>query len=202
LNSGGGLQQKHTVYHGVQLELVGDFLMTNNEPYPPYSGYGTVPVMVECMPYLPPAGVGVSADAGDAPTQTPVLIKEAKLFLTTYTSGQNAGITLGACPMLRTSVRFETNKQGPVKFDLHRYPGGSTSHTVNAEAESGKFFARYEKNESLSSTTSVQYKAQSTTPTGGNTGWKHITVHCGGGLAPNRAQRPIPTRAIPPSRCT
>jgi hypothetical protein len=111
LNSGGGLQQKHTVYHDVQLELVGEFLMTNNEPYPPYSGYGTVPVMVECMPHLPPAGVGVAVDAGDAPTQTPVLIKEAKLFLTTYTNGQNAGITLGTCPMLRTSVRFETNKQ-------------------------------------------------------------------------------------------
>ena len=104
--------------------------------------------------------------------------------------------------MLRTSVRFETNKQGRVTFDLHRYPGGSTSHTVNAEAESGKFFAHYEKNKSFSSTTSVQYKAQSTTPTGGNTGWKHITVHCGGGLAPIRAQRPIPTLAIPPSRCT
>jgi hypothetical protein len=126
-----------------------------------------------------------------------VLIKEAKLFLTTYTNGQNAGITLGTCPMLRTSVRFETNKQGPVKFDLHRYPGGSTSHTVNAEAESGKFYARYEKNESFNSTTSIQYKAQSTTPTGGNTGWKHITVHCGGGLAPNPSSTSNPDAGNP-----
>ena len=64
---------------------------------------------------------------------TPMIIKEAKLFLTTYHTGQNDNVTLGGCPSLKTTVRFETNKSGPVSFDLNRFPGGMTSHTVNAE---------------------------------------------------------------------
>ena len=116
-----------------------------------------------------------------------MIIKEAKLFLTTYHTGQNDNVTIGACPLLKTTVRFETNKSGPVSFDLNRFPGGMTSHTVNAEydAGAGKFYARYEKGESFDSTTNLQYMAQSTTPLGGNTGWKDITIHCGGGLVPD-----------------
>jgi hypothetical protein len=74
-----------------------------------------------------------------------------------------------------------------VSFDLNRFPGGMTSHTVNAEfdAGAGKFYARYEKSESFDSTTNLQYMAQSSSPLGGNTGWKDITIHCGGGLAPD-----------------
>ena len=84
-------------------------------------------------------------------------------------------------------MRFETSKSGPVSFDLNRFPGGMTSHTVNSEFDpgSGKFYARYEKGESFESTTNLQYMAQSTAPLGGNTGWKDITIHCGGGLAPD-----------------
>jgi hypothetical protein len=182
LNVGQGIHEKHTAWHGVQLELVGYFLTTNNEEYPPYSGYGEVSVPVECLPYQ-------SASNNIAPNgvNDPLLIKEAKLFLTTYSNGQNTGMTLGGCPMLKTTVRFETNKAGPVSFELNRFPGGMTSHTVNAELEpgSGKFYARYQKSESFQSTTSLQYMAQSTSPSAGNTGWKDITIHCGGGLAPD-----------------
>jgi hypothetical protein len=187
LNVGNGIHQKHTDFHAVQLELVGNFRMTNGGHYPAYSGYGTVAVPVECMPYLAGSNdEAVGAGGGDG-IQSPLLIKEAKLFLTTYTNGQNTGITLGACPTLRTTVRFETNKAGPVTFDLHRFPGSTTSHTVNAEFEAGtgKFYARYQKHESFNTTTSLQYKAQSTSPSAGNTGWKDIIIHCGGGLAPN-----------------
>ena len=94
---------------------------------------------------------------------TPMIIKEAKLFLTTYHGGQNDNVTLGGCKVLKTTVRFETNKSGPVSFDLNRFPGGMTSHTVNAEfdAGAGKFYARYEKGESFDSTTNLQYMAQS-----------------------------------------
>ena len=118
-----------------------------------------------------------------------MIIKEAKLFLTTYHTGQNENVTIGACPSLKTTVRFETNKSGPVSFDLNRFPGGMTSHTVNAEydAGAGKFYARYEKGELFDSTTNLQYMAQSTTPLGGNTGWKDIAIHCGGGLVPVRS---------------
>ena len=52
-------------------------------------------------------------------------------------------------------------------------------------AGSGKFYARYEKGKSFESTTNLQYMAQSTAPLGGNTGWKDITIHCGGGLVPD-----------------
>jgi hypothetical protein len=72
-----------------------------------------------------------------------MIIKDAKLFLTTF-AGQNDGITMKGCKALKTTVRFETNKTGPVSFDLNRFPGGATSHTVEAEydAGDGKFYAR------------------------------------------------------------
>jgi hypothetical protein len=94
---------------------------------------------------------------------------------------------MDGCKALNTTVRFETNKAGPVSFDLNRFPGGASSHTVNAEfdADAGKFYARYEKSETFESTTNLQYMAQSTSPLGGNTGWKDITIHCGGDLAPD-----------------
>src|SRR6478672_4962273 len=60
LNVGGGIHQKQTFWHGVELELLGYFNMKNDDPYPPYSGYGTVQVPVECLPYQPASG-GVSA---------------------------------------------------------------------------------------------------------------------------------------------
>jgi hypothetical protein len=109
LSVGEGIHEKHTIWHGVQLELHGLYVMTNGGEYPDYSGYGTVPVMVECMPYLPASG-GVTVSEGDHPNRTPLTIKEAKLFLTTYSNGQNTGNTLEACPMLKTTVRFETSK--------------------------------------------------------------------------------------------
>ena len=125
----------------VELELVGYFNATNDQPYPPYSGYGTVLVPVECLPYKGASGdVAVSGgDNGNAP----LIIKDAKLFLTTY-AGQNDGVTMKGCKALKTTVRFETNKTGPVSFDLNRFPGGATSHTVEAEydAGDGKFYAR------------------------------------------------------------
>jgi hypothetical protein len=182
-NVGNGIHQKHAFWHGVELELIGYFDMTNYMPYPPYSAYGTVQVPVECLPYQG----GVTVSGGDSANEAPLIIKDAKLFLTTYHNGQNDGVTIGACPLLKTTVRFETSKSGPVSFDLNRFPGGMTSHTVNAEFDpgSGKFYARYEKGESFDSTTNLQYMAQSTSPLGGNTGWKDITIHCGGGLAPD-----------------
>jgi hypothetical protein len=183
-NVGNGIHQKHTFWHGVELELIGYFDMTNHKPYPPYSGSGTVQVPVECLPYQGASGdVTVSGgDHGDGP----MIIKDAKLFLTTY-SGQNTGVTMGGCKALKTTVRFETNRAGPVNFDLNRFPGGVTSHTVDAafDAGAGKYYARYEKSESFKSTTNLQYMAQSTAPLGGNTGWKDITIHCGGDLAPD-----------------
>ena len=51
LDVGGDIHQMHNFWHGVELELVGRFNMTNDENYPPYSGYGTVQVPVECLPY-------------------------------------------------------------------------------------------------------------------------------------------------------
>ena len=133
LDVGQGIHQKHTFWHGVELELVGYFNMTNDDNYPPYSGYGTVAVPVECLPYQGASG-DVTVSGGDS--NAPMIIKEAKLFLTTY-SGQNDGVTLGGCKALKTTVRFETNKSGPVSFDLNRFPGGMTSHTVNAEFDPG-----------------------------------------------------------------
>jgi hypothetical protein len=102
------------------------------------------------------------------------------------------GVTMKGCKALKTTVRFETNKSGPVSFDLNRFPGGATSHTVDAEYDTGdgKFYARYEKSETFESTTNLQYMAQSTAPLGGNTGWKDITIHCGGGLADTGASDP------------
>jgi hypothetical protein len=176
LDVGQGIHQKHTFWHGVELELVGYFNMTNDDNYPPYSGYGSVAVPVECLP---------SQSASDElkTVDTPMIIRDAKLFLTTY-SGQNESVTLGGCKALKTTVRFETSKSGPVSFDLNRFPGGMTRHTVNAEFDpgAGKFYARYEKSETFKRTTNLQYMAQSTSPLGGNTGWKDITIHCGGGL--------------------
>lgn len=194
LETGNGIHQKHSVWHGVQLELVGRFKMTNQENYPPYSGYGEVSVPVECLPYQ-----SASNDVAPNGVNDPLLIKEAKLFLTTYSNGQNTGMTLGGCPMLKTTVRFETNKAGPVSFELNRFPGGMTSHTVNSEFEqaSGKFYARYQKSESFQSTTNLQYMAQSTAPSAGNTGWKDITIHCGGGLAPDTSSSNPDANTVP-----
>jgi hypothetical protein len=184
LDVGGGIHQKHNFWHGVELELVGLFYMTNDEPYPPYSGYGSVQVPVECLPYQGASDKLTTVD-------TPMIIKDAKLFLTTF-AGQNDGVTMKGCKALKTTVRFETNKSGPVSFDLNRFPGGATSHTVDAEydAGDGKFYARYEKSETFETTTNLQYMAQSTAPFGGNTGWKDITIHCGGGLADTGASDP------------
>ena len=147
LDVGGGIHQKHTFWHGVELELLGYFNMTNDDTYPPYSGYGTVQVPVECLPYQAASG-DVTVSGGDQ-RNPPMIIHEARLFLTTYHNGQNEGVTIGACPLLKTTVRFETNKAGPVSFDLNRFPGGMTSHTVNAEfdAGTGKYYARYEERE-------------------------------------------------------
>jgi len=183
LGDGAGIQEKQTFWHAVELELVGLFMATNGENYPPYSAYGTVIVPVECLPYAPGAG-DVSDGAGDSPNATPPRIKEARLFLTTFSGGKNQGVTMGACATLETTVRFETDKAGPVSFDLHRFPGGMTSHTVNAslDASSGKYYARYQKKESFKSTTVLQYMAESTAPLDGNTGWEDSTIHCGGGL--------------------
>jgi hypothetical protein len=183
LDVGGGIHQKHNFWHAVELELVGYFHMTNSQDYPPYSGFGTVQVPVECLPYQGASG-DVTVSGGDS--NAPMIIKDAKLFLTTY-SGQNDGVTMAGCKALKTTVRFETSKAGPVSFDLNRFPGGMTSHTINAEFDvgAGKFYARYEKSETFQSTTSLQYMAQSSSPLGGNTGWKDITIHCGGNLAPD-----------------
>jgi hypothetical protein len=51
---------------------------------------------------------------------------------------------MGNCKALKTTVGFETNKAGRISFDLNRFPGGVTSHTINAEfdAGAGKFYAR------------------------------------------------------------
>lgn len=188
LDVGGGVHQKQTFWHGVELELVGYFTKTHklgtDTQFPPYSGFGTVQVPVECLPYQ---GASDSLTTVD----TPMIIKDAKLFLTTY-AGQNDGVTMKGCKALKTTVRFETNKSGPVSFDLNRFPGGATSHTVDAEydAGDGKFYARYEKSETFEATTNLQYMAQSTTPLGGNTGWKDITIHCGGGLTDTDSSDP------------
>ena len=183
LNDGGAIGQKQTFWHAVELELVGRFAMTNGDWYPPYSGYGSVLVPVECLPVV---RTGEVADGdGESPNTTPPSIKEARLFLTTINGGKNQGVTMGACPVLETTVRFETDKAGPLSFDLHRFPGGMTSHTINAsfDASAGKYYARYQKQEEFKATTNLQYMAESTTPLGGNTGWEDITIHCGGGLA-------------------
>lgn len=139
------------------------------------------PVKVICDPFTKDLPGAVATDQGK------FLIKESKLFLTTIITGQNAGHTLGGCKTLKTSVRFETNKLGPVTFELNRFPGGKTTHTVDAEfePETGKYYARYEKYEAFQTTTSVQYMAKSTSPSAGNTGWKDITIYCGGGFSQN-----------------
>jgi hypothetical protein len=180
LNVGQGINQQHTFWYMVPLTLRAHFYMTNGDPYPYYEGYGTVPVQVHCKPVLPVSN-DVAADQGE------FLIKESKLFLTTIYTGQNTGHTLGGCKTLKTTVRFQTSKLGPVTFDLHRFPGGKTTHTVQSEFEpdTGKYYARYHKYETFQNTTSVQYMAQSTSPTGGMTGWKDITIYCGGGLTQN-----------------
>ena len=56
LDVGQGIHQKHNFWHGVELELVGYFNMTNDDNYPPYSGYGTAAVPVECLPYQGASG--------------------------------------------------------------------------------------------------------------------------------------------------
>ena len=157
--------------------------MTNGESYPPYSGYGTVIVPVECVPYPSISGDAANGTS-DAHNATPPKIKEARLFLTTIGGGNDKSVTFKGCPTLETTVRFETDKAGPVSFDLHRFPGGMTSHTVNAsfDKSAGKYYARYQKQEQFTSTTYRQSMAESTAPLGGNTGWEEITVHCGGGL--------------------
>lgn len=191
LGEGDGIHQEHTFWHGVQLELVARFDMNNGDAYPPYSGYGEVSVPVKCKRVIETPDT-VANDPGE------MLIKDAKLFLTTISTGQNTGHTLGGCKTLKTSVRFETNQLGPVSFELHRFPGGMTNHTVDAEFEpaTGKYFARYVKYETFQSTTSVQYMAKSTSPSAGMTGWKDITIHCGGGLSqnpnPNNPDNDIP----------
>ena len=184
LNTGAGINEKRTFWHAVELELEGHFEMTNGENYPPYSGHGTVMVPVECLPFATVTG-DVADGNSDAHNSTPPKIKEARLFLTTFSGGKNKGVTFKGCPALETTVRFETDKAGPVSFDLHRFPGGMTSHTVNAsfDASAGKYYARHQKQETFKSTTNLQYMAESTTPLGGNTGWEEITIHCGGGLA-------------------
>ena len=149
LSSGGSIGQKHTFWHAVELELEGHFEMTNGENYPPYSGYGSVLVPVECLPYATIKGDVADGDSG-AHNSTPPKIKEARLFLTTINGGKNQGVTrMGGCPFLETTVRFETDKAGPVSFDLHRFPGGTTRHTVNAsfDASVGKYYARHQKRE-------------------------------------------------------
>ena len=191
LNSGAGINEKRTFWHAVELELEGHFEMTNGENYPPYSGYGSVLVPVECLPHATINGDVADGDSG-AHNSTPPKIKEARLFLTTINGGKNQGVTMGGCPVLETTVRFETDKAGPVSFDLHRFPGGMTSHTVNAsfDASAGKYYARHQKQENFKSTTNLQYMAELTTPLGGNTGWEEITIHCGGGLADAGSSEP------------
>ena len=95
--------------------------MTNGENYPPYSGHGTMMVPVECLPYATVSG-DVADGNSDADNSTLPKIKEARLFLTTISGGKNKGVTFKGCPALETTVRFETDKVGPVSFDLHRFP--------------------------------------------------------------------------------
>jgi len=158
--------------------------------YPEYEDTGLFPVQVICKPFSKsPDGIAGTTGGTDAPA--PVSIIDADLFLTTFTpTAQSSEMGFAKCKKLMTTVRFETNKAGLVTFDLHRLPGGKTTHSAWAMPEGDKFYARYHKYDTFSQTTSVQYMAQSTSPLGGNTDWKGMTIHCNGGLTTGPAGTP------------
>jgi hypothetical protein len=127
-----------------------------------------------------------------------------ELFQSTYanqTSRPNPGTE---CKKVRVLVRLETNREGPVKFDLWTRIGDGPSSRKFVEAWSSPagsgYQAEYAEWVEVTKTTVVQSMAEDkTNPIGQSTGWKDITLHCtgagGGGLADAPRQ---PTSSTPP----
>jgi hypothetical protein len=139
-----------------------------------------------------------------------------ELFQSTYANQISRPNAATECKKVRVLVRLETNREGPVKFNLWTKigEGPSTRKYIDAWAspDGAGYKAEYAEWVEVTKTTVVQSMAEDlTNPIGQSTGWKDITLHCtgvgGGGLAsptndPNQSTAPprlvAGTTATPP----
>jgi len=129
------------------------------------------------------------------------------LFQSTYVNQTSRPNPATECKNVRVLVRLETNREGPVKFNLWTKigDGPATRKYIDAWASAsgdGSHKAEYAEWVEVTKTTVVQSMAEDlTNAIGQSTGWKDITLHCtgvgGGGLADAPRQ---PTSSTPPQR--
>ena len=116
------------------------------------------------------------------------------LFQSTYVNQTSQPNPATQCKNVRVLVRLETNREGPVKFNLWTKigDGPSTRKYIDAWASAStapaSHKAEYAEWVEVTKTTVVQSMAEDlTNAIGQSTGWKDITLHCtgvgGGGLA-------------------
>lgn len=191
LNAGGSIQETHSFFYGVEMQLLGEFSSSapgiNVGALGGTFGVGTATVRVTCK--------GALTGHGDFAAEEPKTLKvtSLELFRSTFanaTSQPNPGTV---CKKARLLVRLKTNKAGAVKFRLWTKVGDKpmTSKVVDAWSNfsgPGQFKAEYKEWVSVNKTSYVQAMAEDlTNPIGQSSGWKDITLHCsgpgGGGLA-------------------
>lgn len=209
LGVGNGINQTHTMFTGVGVELTGYFVEEKNRldsPTTIHKGTGSVSVPVHCE------GVLKRPDRVVAKEPT---FKVSGIHLRFQTSlsqktAPNPGTT---CELTHARVRVETSKAGPVKFRLWTKVGNGPSQSQFVEAWSafkgpGKFEAVFTRPIPVHTSTIVQAMAEDLVNSIGlSTGWKQVSVDCtgagGGGLAtaPSTANPDgLPGKPKPPKR--